>query len=191
MKATSKFLALLLLILVLPLMASAESRYLSKAYPFSASGDLKIPLTVNFTENSETPIIATIGPLLGNKKLLSLEINKGNETFLLQLNNSLGYVLYKEKTRDDKHEELIVVGYTELARNRYQLEEIKIIGIDKNDRLSSLKVDDFESLELIRAPLQRTKNGELILALSAYRSGKTTLRIDWQEKSFSYQCFIK
>lgn len=188
MKATMKLLLILLLVIAFPMIGSAEGRTISKAYPFSSDGSLKIPLAVEFVAGIGTPIKASIQPTEIDQRELSVAINYGNEVFAVKMNKSLGYVFYKEKTRNAEHEELIIFGYTKLASNRYQIEEVIIVGVDNSGKLSSLKINNFKPAELIRAPLQKNVKGELILALSAYRSGKTTLKIGWQAQNDRYQC---
>ncbi len=160
----------------------AADRYLAHKYQFDATGALLTPLTADFGSYAKTAHVET-KHLSSDRKLLLVAYYVKDKIFALQMFNSREYSIYKAKLRDDSREEIVILGLGKEDGRRVQLNEICIIGENKDGVLEALPIKGFVSETVLNSHMQLDNTRSILMPLGV--SGKN-IKIYWDSAAGNF-----
>ncbi len=165
--------------------AHAANRYIAQKYSFDATGALLTPLTADFGSVKKTAYVER-KELSPDKRLLLVAYATGSDSvFAVQMFDSYNYSIYKVRLRDDKREEIVILGLGKPGEKRVPLQEIRIIGENTAGELVSFPVQGFQPAAVLNSPLQL--DGDRVMRLSLGVNGKD-IKIYWDAAAEAFVC---
>lgn len=191
MMLRKKFLTMALvagvLMMTVPAIAGAEARFLLAKQDFMANGTLKQGIVADFDSSGGKNIFAETKALSQDRAALVLAVT-GNtgDAWALQLVDSVSYVLYKTRLRDEVHEELVVMGLGREHGAAVTIKELAVIGTDDNGTVGLLPLRDFAPVDILNAPLQQNTQRQVLLPLSD-NHGLATAKLFWEPSKNAFR----
>lgn len=186
-----KFFAMALVVGVLFMtvsaVAGAEARFLLARQGFAADGTLKQGIVADFDSSGGKNIFAETKNLSQDRAALVLAVT-GNtgDAWALQLVDSVSYVFYKTRLRDEVHEELVVMGLGREHGTTVTIKELAVIGTDDNGTVGLLPLQGFVPVDILNAPLQQNTQRQVLLPLSDGR-GLAAAKLFWEPSKNAFR----
>lgn len=175
------------LLMTVPAVAGAEARFLLSKQVFTANGTLKQDIVADFDSSGGKNIFAETKPLSQDRTALVLAVT-GNtgDAWALQLVDSVSYVFYKTRLRDEVHEELVVMGLGRERGTSITVKEVAIIGTDDNGTVGLLPLQGFNAVDILNAPLQQNTQRQVLLPL-ADDHGRAAAKLFWEPSKNAFR----
>lgn len=173
------------LLLSLPNLSLASSRYFVSGYTFSDAGQLKTPLSVEMVSGYRPDIkfqMKTL-PVDNLKSFVMAFIKPDGSIFLHQFFGSTQYIVYKTKLPNSDYESLVFLGLKDVGSSKYILNEMQIIGGNRFGDVQSFKLVGFEPTEILKMPLQLNAQREIVMPISG---GGSNIVISWDAAKGSF-----
>lgn len=159
------FLRMLLLVgclLLLPLAAQANSRYIIEGINVGAGSGLTQKFEVEFVDNKISKIFAKGVSAGGGQRIVAVAcMQPDGEIFIDTFTDSAVYSLYKVKVNEAGKQALFIFGFSEDTGTSRTVSEARIIAVDETGNIVDHKVRGFAPVVILKTPMQLNSDKEL------------------------------